>query len=99
MEEERKRVLEEFLENPFWKEYYEDAPSDVCKEYIQYEFLYSDNEEYEDEAVEILHGLEDKLGLEDWKHLEKYAGNNPFRGKCRERIKELEAKAEQFNNS
>ena len=34
--------------------------------------------------------LETRLDLEDWKHLRKYAGNNPWLTKCCEMIRKLE---------
>ncbi len=93
MEKEKERALEEFLENPLWKEYYETAPSDLCKSYIEYEFLYSNTDRYENEAVAILKEIEKDMDVDDWRHLMKYCGNNPFKGICRKRIKELESKS------
>lgn len=87
-----KKAVERFLENPFWKKYYEDAPSEACKKYIELEFTNSmsvaDGKGMLD-IKEESQKCEDAFGIEDWKHLAKYAGNNPFRGKCLKKIREL----------
>ena len=33
-----KNGFDTFMENPYWKKYYENAPSDALKEYIRFEF-------------------------------------------------------------
>ena len=86
--EEVREILEETMENPFWAAYYNDAPSDRCKEYIALEFYYSEYED--DETARALDQMENDLAIEDWKHLLKYSGNNPGRGKIAKRITELE---------
>ena len=77
MEEYRDRiqaVLDLYLENPFWKEYYEKAPSDTCREYIKLEFY---NSQYEEkELINSKYEVEERLTLTDWKHLLHYCGNN-----------------------
>lgn len=92
MEKEIEKAVESFCENPFWKRYYESAPSENCKRYIALQFYNSERvlsgknaESLTDERNE----LEEKFGVEDWKHLAKHAGNNPFRGKCLKKIREL----------
>lgn len=92
VEKDVKDALKLFLKNPFWKKYYETAPSDVCKEYIALEFGYSmapKSDKYASRREE----LEDMFTVDDWKHIAKYAGNNPFKGKCLRKIKELEESA------
>ena len=42
--EELQKNLEEWLENPAWRKYYEKAPSEQCREFIALEFLYSEEE-------------------------------------------------------
>ncbi len=66
-----------YMENPYWCRYYETAPSEVCKEFITMEFYNSEHQT--PEAEDVLREMEDELGLEDWKHLLKYCGNNPRR--------------------
>lgn len=90
-----KRDMEEavakFKENSYWRKYLEGAPSDECKEYIRHGFYYSeiddDNEDI-DEVVGIMDKIEEKLDLEDWKYLYKYA-SGPFRGICKDKISDL----------
>ena len=90
------KVIEHFTKNEYWKEEYENAPSEECRELIVFQHCrgqlgrddyFKDLEEYKTERER----LESKLSLADWKHLLKYSGNNPWRGKCRQKIKELEA--------
>ena len=45
MKEEYKGILNEWLENPSWREYFEKAPSEKCREVIALEFVYSELEE------------------------------------------------------
>jgi len=80
--------LEEWLENPHWAAYYNDAPSDKLKEYIALDFYYSETEE--EEAAETMDAIEPELSIEDWKHLLKYSGNTPARAKIMKKIVELE---------
>ena len=94
MVDERKitESVESFLENPYWKKYYEDAPSDACRRYIALEFYYSDSDDAVDayeEVAEEMDDLEARLSLADWQHLLKYCGNNPRRAVIAERIKAL----------
>lgn len=97
-EKAKNKALVDFIRNPHWKEYYEEAPSDVCKEYIKYEFLFSDTDEYEEKVAQVLRELEDRFTVDDWKHLIKYCGNNPFKSRCRAKIKELEAGNQKSGN-
>lgn len=93
MTKEQEKAVKVFCKNPFWKEYYETAPSDECKEYIGLQFGYSMNpksDEYNSRSDE----LEDMFTIDDWRHLAKYAGNNPFRGRCIMKVRELKAKQE-----
>ena len=77
-----------FLANPYWKEYYETAPSEKCRAYVGLEFC---NSNRDNEAVrEAMKELREELELEDWKHLLKYSGNNPMRGYIRKKIREME---------
>ena len=81
------QTLAEFLENPYWRKYYETAPSEVCREYISMEFY---NSEYQTEdAEEILTEMEEDLGLEDWEHLLAFCGNNPRKAYLTEKIESI----------
>ena len=82
-------AIESATSNPYWKECYETAPSDICKERIAIDFCYSKyGDGYNDDAERTR--LESQLDLADWKHLLKYSGNNPWRSKCRKKVMELE---------
>ena len=82
-----KEILALYLENPYWREYYETAPTELCREYIALEFYLSDYES--EEALAEIRRIEDILGLDDWRHLYKYCGNNPRKKLIRDRIREL----------
>lgn len=78
----------EWLENPHWKKYYEEAPSDACRQYIALDFRYSDTED--EEVAEEMDTLLEKLREEDLRHLAAYAGNNPQKAALLKRAEELE---------
>ena len=81
-------VLQEWLENPAWKAYYEEAPSDRCREFIALEFYYSDTED--EETAQNMDKIEAGLGIEDLKHLAEYAGNNPRKAALIRKIETLQ---------
>ena len=81
-------ALKEWLENPTWKKYYEEAPSDQCRKYIALEFRYSDTED--EEIAEEMDALLETLRAEDLRHLAAYAGNNPERVALMKRAEEME---------
>lgn len=85
-----KKALKTFLENEYWREYYETAPSEECKRYIEREFVSSlfDNAGEEGNRK----ALEPTLSVDDWKHLLKWSDPNPFRSYCKKKIAELEQK-------
>ena len=79
-EKKIKKALIEFCKNPFWKEKYDNAPSEYCKKYVALGFYYSDNmgyiSDYEEYKAER-NRLEERFTKEDWQHLYRYEGNNP----------------------
>ncbi|MCR4621199.1 MAG: hypothetical protein K5663_03885 [Clostridiales bacterium] len=79
-----------WMENPFWREYYVTAPTEECRKLIALEFWYSDFEE--DNIVQEMKKTEEELILEDWKHLNRYCGNNPRKKLIQDRIEELSHK-------
>ena len=87
MSNKNAEILNEWLENPYWREYYEKAPSEKCREVIALEFLYSELEE--DEVLEQLDEAEKELSLEDWRHLYRYCGNSPEKKRIHDRIVDL----------
>ena len=82
--------ISEWLENPHWKKYYEEAPSDSCRQYIALDFRYSDTED--EEIAEEMDALLETLRAEDLRHLAAYAGNNPERAALLKRAEEMEQK-------
>ena len=83
-------ILNEWLENSSWREVYEKAPSEKCREVIALEFVYSELET--EEILEELEAAEKELALEDWQYLYKYAGNSPEKKRIHDRIVELGGK-------
>ena len=86
-EKKVQRAVEEFIENPYWKKMLDTAPTEVSRRYTELDFYYSEgfgnmSAEERKEVVAEQDALTKKFGLEDWKHACRYAGNNPFRGKC-----------------
>ena len=81
-----KDILNEWLGNPSWREYYEKAPSEKCREVIALEFVYSELET--EEILEELDAAEKELTLEDWQYLYKYA-HGPEKKRIHDRIVEL----------
>ena len=81
--------IEKFMKNEYWARYYNEAPTEACKRFIELEFMNSDrtitaNENDEWDAVER------RLSKSDWEHLFKYAGNNPFKTYCQKIIESFE---------
>ncbi len=94
MKTKKERILEKWLKNPAWREYYEQAPSEKCREFIALEFCYSEARCSDEESEEILREMrrtEETLELADWKHLFRYCGNNPRKKTIHDRMAELEA--------
>lgn len=88
-----KNVLDGYLENPYWAEYYHSAPSDRCREFIALEFYCSEVED--DEAGEAMDLIEEQMNAEELRHLMKHCGNNPRKGILARRIAEQEKAAEE----
>ena len=90
--EQMDRAVKVYTANPYWKECYDGATSDACRERIILIFCYSINfdEVEEEEFKHCAAEVESRLTSEDWKHLAKYAGNNPWGAKCRANAKRLE---------
>ena len=80
-----------FMRNPYWRRYYETAPSEACREYISMQFCYSIYIEYlsDQEIHQRICELEDGFSLADWKHLYNHTGNNPEKYRIKKRIQEL----------
>ena len=95
--QKEKESFEAFMENPYWKETYENAPSEECKDYWRFSFYLS--EYYDPDAPEASDFLEmkafyhDRLSIEDWKYIKKNSSCSPFRGYINNRIKQLQEEA------
>ncbi len=85
-----REVFDEFMENPFYREVVESAPSEACRDYIIRGLIYGLYGGYD---PDICHeSLEDGLNADDWRHVKRYlAGNTPFLLKCVTRIRELKS--------
>ena len=83
------KSLKEFCENPYWKEYYDSAPSIACKRYIELGFYYSsylgqisDYDEYKKETDK----LETEFSGDDWEYLYRHCANNPRKAYYKSKI-------------
>lgn len=83
----RNRALKEWLKNPQWREYYETAPSEKCREMILLELMY--NVYGSKEIAADLDELEDSLTLDDWRHMDRYCTSEPVKKYIRKKIREL----------
>ena len=89
--EEERRELDEFMENPYYREIVEKAPNEACRDYIIHGLIYGFY--CGDDPEQCRESLEEGLKLDDWKYIcRNLAGNTPFRTKCTVRIRELEGK-------
>ena len=80
------KAVDLFRKNDFFREYYDKAPSYLCRQRIALQFLFSLCF-VRDEA--LIQKIEDKMSLEDWKHLYRYSPNNPIKAKYQKKIDEL----------
>ena len=81
--------LEEFMDNPYYREIIENAPNEACRDYIVHGLIYGLYGGYD--PVICQESLEDGLCADDWRYVKKHlAGNTPFLPKCITRIRELE---------
>ena len=89
-----RKALKEFLKNPYWRDYYLNAPSEACKRYIEFEFYNSEYDEFasNEEFWKVRDSYWDQLSVEDWKYILKHTAVNPFRKTCLDKIRELQQK-------
>lgn len=59
--------LKDWLQNPTWKAYYDEAPTEKCKEYIALDFYASETES--DEAFTLLDKMIRELDYESLNYL------------------------------
>ena len=82
-----KANLEDWLQNPSWAEYYDNAPSDGCKEFIAMDFYASETED--EDAFRAMDDLESSLSLEDLKYLYENS-EGPERARLAQKIRQLQ---------
>jgi len=87
-EEELNEVRALYMQNPYWRGQYENAPSEECKAMVEYLWFnlcgHTAEERKENDDVEA------RMTKTDWMYMYKYAGRNPFSTYC----KKMAAKAE-----
>lgn len=84
-------AIETFMENVFWREVYENAPSDNCREYFRqgfYSSIYPEPNDADERRREVF----DRFGIKDWQYLKKIYTGTPFVKTCHDRIQALLAK-------
>ena len=73
-------IFDYFMENPYWKSVYENAPSDECKEYYKIMFEFFSFETDEEDAAGIKGANERLMELmltrEDAEYIEDHAGGS-----------------------
>ncbi len=88
--EDEREELDEFMENPFYREIVENAPNERCRDFIIHGLIYGLYAGFDPEICRD--SLEDGLTADDWRYVKKtLAGNDPFLPKCVARIRELDA--------
>ena len=88
---EIRSTLQDWLRNPAWKAYYDEAPSDRCRKFIALEFRYSDTEE--EETAQEMDRIETELNADDLRYLAEHAGNNPRKAALMRKIWALQNKS------
>ena len=73
-------IFDCFMENPYWKSVYENAPSNECREYyrIMFEYFSLDSDEEDEEGIKIADKklMELMLTREDAKYISDHAGSS-----------------------
>lgn len=85
-------AVEAFCENEYWSGFYNQSPSGACRRRVALAFYLSkfhgdadfEPREYKAEVER----LESQFGLEDWKHMLKYSGNDPLRAEYMSKIED-----------
>lgn len=85
------KAVEEFRKNPYWREYYDNAPTENCKRYVALEFYIGEYLDLQSPREEIMK-LREIMTLQDFVHLYKYVGHNPLKGLYRGKIVALGGK-------
>lgn len=72
---DKEEAWKRFLANPYWKKYYDEAPSEECKEYIKWIFICSDVAELPEEYDKQLKSAEENLYYSDLEYLIEHEEN------------------------
>jgi len=64
----REETIKVFMNNPYWKSYYDKAPSEECKEFIKWSFAIS-SEDDDEEAEKMYKEAEKNLSKDDIQYL------------------------------
>ena len=85
--------FEKFMQNPYWKEYYESAPTEKLKSYIRYIFEDSacedeNNDQYGEKAIEIRETFDEN----EWQWLIDHTVNNMARSFYKKKFEQLKNK-------
>lgn len=83
-----KATMDVYMRNEYWKEVYENAPSDQCREYFRLGF-YSSLNPRPDDADAAMNAVYDRLTIKDWQYLRKIHTGTPFVKTCHDRIQAL----------
>jgi len=90
---DKEKVFRRFLANPYWKKYYDEAPSKECKEYIKWVFICSDEEETPEENLKQMKEAEEKLFVTDFEYLyereENQQAKSVYKKKLAKAIREI----------
>lgn len=94
-----RQAVELFLQNPYWREYYDGVPTECLKEWVGYQFLLSREAESlepgsQEEVVAAMKRLEEEFTVEEWEYIYKYTGNNPYKATVQRKIEALREKEE-----
>lgn len=82
------KELDEFMENPYYRETVENAPDEHCREYIIHGLIHGFYGGFDLETCRK--EQEEGLTAEDWVYIrDRMAGHTPFLKKCVVRIREL----------
>lgn len=88
-ERKMKDVMDLYMSNEHWREIFEGAPSEACKDYFRLSFYDSTYDMSNEKFVEIRDKIYAQLSIDDWKYLKKTHPGTPFTKKCAEKIAEL----------
>lgn len=88
-------IFGKYMENPHWKRQYDEAPSEACKEYIKYSYIWSGMNWFKtgtsaqkEKAHEKMTDLKGKFDREDWEYIIKTAGGATAKAEYTKQMKQ-----------